>query len=707
LSFRHPIPDDRPLAGPKEMRMTRRFPFLAAALVAAPLLATGIPGDPPATSSGDLDLAAIESSVAGALDREADPCDDFYRFACGNWIDAVELPADQPIWVRSFSVIHEQNRELLRELIEDAAKDPGDDPDRGRVGRTYAACMDEAAIEKAGLAPLAPWLAKIDAAPDRAALFALGAELQQINVGAFFSIGVDGDFKEPQTVVAHFAQGGMGLPERDYYLSDDEKQVAIREAYRAYVAKMLGLLGAPEEQAQQEADAVVAFETQLAEASRSAEQMREYDKLHNRLNAAGLVKLAPGLPWKATFAALGDAQLEAINVMTPEFFEALDKTVAEAPIETLRAYLRVQLGSATAALLPDEVYQASFDFFDRTLTGQQEPQPRWKRCVSATEAAVGQALGRLYVAERFTGRSKEIVLSMIGDITDAFAAGLPGLDWMDEPTRKAAIGKKEALRFRIGYPNAWRDYSSLAMDGGHFANVVAARRFESERQIEKVGKPLDRDDWSWNPQVVNAGYDPLRNDHTYPAGILQPPFFHKDYPAPMNYGAIGYVIGHELTHGFDDQGRKFDAGGHLTDWWTPASVEKFEERAQCVADAYDTFEVEPGIHVNGELTLGENIADIGGLKESWNAFQAWKARQTKPVEGLAGLTADQLFFVSAAQVWCTDVAPEYSRMLVQVDPHSPSDARVLRTMQNQPSFARAFSCEEGAPMNPTAKCEVW
>jgi endothelin-converting enzyme/putative endopeptidase len=685
-------------------RFTTTLSLLA--LVAAPALAGK--GDPPAPTGGELAADAIAASVTGALDPAADPCDDFYRYACGSWLESTELPADRPIWTRSFSSIDEANRQLLRTLIESAAAAPGDDPDRKRVGDFYAACMDEPAIEAAGLAPLRPWLAKIDAAQDARSLFVLAGELQRLPLAPFFTIDVDGDFKEPTTVVAHVAQGGLGMPERDYYLAEEGAKAELRAAYRTHVAKMFELLGAPAEKAAADADAVLAFETALARASRPAEQMRIYDQLHHRLNADGLAKLAPGLPWPEWFAAAGRADLQAINVMTPEFFEALGKEIPAAELATLRAYLRYSLVTGVANLLPDGIYQEHFDFYGRKLSGQQQPQPRWKRCVNATENAVGQAVGRLYVAERFTGDSKRVAQEMIDDILDSFEASLPGLEWMDEATRKAAVEKRSTLTFRIGYPDAWRDYSKLEIARtSHFGNSVAASGFEFARRLAKVGKPIDRDDWDWNPQIVNAGYHPLRNDHTYPAGILQPPFFHKDFPAAMNYGAIGYVIGHELTHGFDDQGRKFDAQGRLSDWWTPAAVEGFEERAACIRDQYSGYEIEPGVAVNGELTLGENIADNGGLKQAWAAFQRYKAEHPGEARGVGDLSADQLFFVAAAQVWCTESSAEFERMLVATDPHSPGVFRVRGPLVNHPGFAATFQCKAGSPMNPEQKCSVW
>lgn len=688
--------------------MTRTLVRSAAALAlaAAPLLAgPKVPADAPA--GADLAPAAIAASVAASMDPQADPCADFYRYACGGWLDQVELPADESEWVRSFSVIHERNRELLRELIEQAAADPAGDPDRQRVGDFYGACMDEGAIEAAGLAPVAPWLAKIDAAPDAAALFALAGELATIQARAFFDAEVFADLKDPKTQVVHFSQGGLGLPERDYYVSEAEDKVALRSQYVAHVARMLELSGLPADEAAARAGEVLAFETALARGSRTIEQLRKVEELHHRLDAAGLEQLAPLLPWERFFAAAGRADLSAINVMTPEFFVTLEREVRGAPPALLRAYLRYHLLTDTATLLPARVYEAHFDFYGRTLAGQQEPQPRWKRCISATEQAMGESLGKLYVARAFTGRSKEIATAMIGDIADAFAESLPGLAWMDEATRRAALAKKRALGMRMGYPDAWRDYSNLAISrASHFANALAARRFEAARLLAQVGTPVDRKEWPLEAQEVNASYAPLQNIFTYPAGVLQPPFFHKDFPDAMNLGGIGYVMGHELTHGFDDQGSKFDADGALTDWWTKASLDAFAARTACIRDQYGAYEVEPGVKVNGELTLGENIADNGGLKQAWQVLQQ---RQLERGEGpkVAGLTEDQLFFVAAAQVWCTEATPEAERLQVQTDPHSPSRFRVVGPMVNHPGFAATFACPAGAPMNPAEKCAVW
>ena len=680
---------------------------LALALGAPPLAAAApkVAGDAPAGT--DLSAQAIAASVRASMDPKADPCQDFYRYACGGWLDQVELPADETEWVRSFSVIHERNRELLRELVEDAAAHPAGDPDRQRVGDFYGACLDEGAIETAGLAPLASWLARIDAAADAPALFALAGELHTLAASPFFDVEVFEDLKDPRTQVAHFSQGGLGLPERDYYVSEADDKKELRAKYQTHVARMLELSGVPAAAAAARASEILAFETALARGSRPIERMRKVEDLHHRLDAAGLGQLAPHLPWERFYRGLGRVDLVAINVQTPEFFVTLEQEIGAAPLDTLRAYLRYELLTATAALLPARFYDQHFDFYGRTLAGQQEAQPRWKRCITATEKAMGEAVGKLYVARAFAGASKQLATDMIGEIVDAFAASLAGLDWMDDATRQAALVKKGTLGKRIGYPDRWRDYSKLAISrASHFANAVAARQFESARQMALVGQPVDRKEWPLDAQEVNASYAPLQNTFTYPAGILQPPFFHKDYPLAMNLGGIGYVMGHELTHGFDDQGRKFDAAGVLTDWWTSGSVAAFERRADCIRAQYGAYEVEPGVKLNGELTAGENIADNGGLKQAWAVLQA-KQRARGEAAKVAGLSEDQLFFVAAAQVWCTEATPEVVRLQVQTDPHSPSQFRVMGPMVNHPGFAQAFACPAGTPMNPKEKCEVW
>jgi putative endopeptidase len=652
---------------------------------------------------------AYATDVLSAMDRSADPCTDFYRYACGGWLDATKLPADQSRWARSFSVIHERNRELVRDILEKAAADaPAGDSERTKIGRYYGACMDEAAIEKAGAEPLKPLLAKAAAADGPAAALALAGELQRDDVNAFFRLNVYPDFKHPGTDILLVAQGGLGLPDRDYYTSDDPKQKAIRAAYETHVGRMLELLGESAEAASADAARVVAFETKLAEASRTRTEMRDVEKLYHKIDRAGLQELTPDLPWERFFTAVGHPAIVDVNVATPEFFTALNAQMKSADPATLHAYLTWHVVHAAADRLSKAFVDEDFAFYGKTLSGQQQLEPRWKRCVDATENALGEAVGKVYVEDNFPGTSKQVAQEMIRDIEASFEANLPKIDWMDDTTRARARDKEHAIRNKIGFPDEWRDYSKMTVGRDSYnANALAAAAFETDRQLVKVGGPVDKGEWRMLPQTVNASYNPLFNEISFPAGILQPPFFNKDFPAAMNYGGIGAVVGHELTHGFDDQGRKFDPTGEMREWWEPEVSAKFQTRAQCVSDAYSAFEVEPGLHVNGDLTLGENIADLGGVKESFAAYKAWEQRHGVPPAAVPGLTDDQLFFVAFGQVWCAVTAPEAARVRVKVDPHSPPQFRAVGPLANNPDFATAFHCAAGTPMNPAQRCEVW
>jgi predicted metalloendopeptidase len=642
------------------------------------------------------------------MDLSADPCEDFYRYACGGWLDSTERPPDQSSWSRSFNVVRERNREAVREILEQAGSDPGNDPDRKRIGHYYASCMDEAAIEEAAWKPLEPIFEEIATVEDADSLLAVTAALHRRGIGALFDVEVIPDFANPDINIAFWIQGGLGMPDRDYYVSDDPTKQALLAEYERHVARMFGLLGESEKTAQAHAAEVLAFETELAEASRDRAAMRQVETLYNKMDAEGLEALTPQLPWDTFLRATGYEDIVDISVATPEFFEALEGLVARTEPHVLQTYLRWHALNGTANLLSREFVDANFDFFGKKVAGQAEIKPRWKRCVSATQAGLGEAVGKLYVDRMFAGSSKEIALEMIGDIKAAFEASLPGLPWMDETTRERAVEKLHAMGFKIGYPDQWRDYSTMVITpGDYFGNSMAGVEFEYDRQMSKVGHPVDRKEWQMTPQMVNAYNNPLMNEMVYPAGILQPPFFHRDFPAAMNYGAIGGGIGHELTHGFDDQGRKFDSRGRLREWWEPEVAEKFMTQAQCVDDFYSNYEVEPGAAVNGSLTLGENIADIGGLKQSHAAYKLWEARHGTPEPLLEKVTDEQLLFVSWGQIWCTLMSPEHARLQVTTDPHSPARFRVMGPMAHVPAFAEAFGCDVGAPMHPREKCVVW
>lgn len=647
----------------------------------------------------------VAAEVMAAMDGSADPCTDFYQYACGGWMQSTELPADKPLFVRSFSAITDRNQELVKQLLEDAAANPGDDPDRQRIGHLFGSCMDEAAVEKAGITPIAPHLEKVAAVKTTKDAFAMAGELSAMGAAEpFISMGAYPDFKNPSTNVLIVEQGGLGLPDRDFYL--EERHKPVLEAYTGHVERMFVLAGIGAEQAKTDAAAVVAFETSLAQISMPAAELRDLQKNYHKIDIKGLKALDRRIPWKAYFQALGRPDIVQANVQTPDFVKGMGKLVRKATPDVMRAYLRWHLLSGTADRLNNAFVQERFTFRS-AITGQREMQPRWKRCVNHTSSAFGQLIGKLYADKAFAGDSKQIALNMIQDVEASFERNLPGLTWMDDATRAAAQAKAKMVTNKIGYPDKWRDFSGVKTSPDNFfANTENANRFNHDFHIAKADKPVDKAEWFMSPSTVNAYYNPTWNEMVFPAGILQPPFFDAEYPLAMNYGAIGMVMGHELSHGFDDQGRKFTGEGVMKEWWAPEVAAKFEAQAKCVVDQYASFEVQPGVNVNGELTLGENIADLGGMKQTYEAYKKRTAEnpETSPVEGL---TPEQLLFVAYGQAWCTKSTPEVEKMRVTVDPHSPPRFRVNGAVMNTPAFWEAFSCTEGTPMHPKNACEVW
>ncbi len=653
--------------------------------------------------------ASAAESVAAVMDSSVDPCNDFYQYACGSWLAATKLPADQSRWARSFSVIHEENQEVVRSILEQAAAEPAaKDADWTRMGTFYGSCMDEDAIETAGAAPLAPMLEEIDQVSGVPSAMRVAAELQAHGASPFFDIETEPDFKDPDLMIAFFSQGGLGLPDRDYYVKDDAESRKLLADYQAHVAKMLELLGEDSKAAADAAARVVSLETRLAKMSRTRTEMRDMEKIYHRVDLTGLKKLAPDVPWNAFLDTMGAPNVKDISVTVPEFFQGLDTLLGETDAATLRDYLRWHLVDSSANLLPKAFVNEHFAFFGRRLSGQKEQQPRWKRCVDGTDRGLGEIVGRYFVEKRFPGESKATARELINDVEGAFAADLDSLGWMDAETRERALEKLHAVTNKVGYPDHWRDYSALTLEpGDYYGNAIAVREFEVHRQLAKVGGPVDRSEWHMTPAMVNAYYNPLANEMVFPAGILQAPFFSKDYPMAMNFGGIGMVMGHELTHGFDDQGRKFNDKGQLVQWWNPDVVQRFTERTKCLVNLYDSYEVEPGVHLKGALTLGENIADFGGIKLAHMAFEKWLTAHPEAATGLDGLTPDQLFFVAFAQTWCTKSTPEIKKMLATVDPHSASRFRVNGPLSNLPAFAQAFSCAPGTPMHREDACSVW
>ncbi|MEQ1570408.1 MAG: M13 family metallopeptidase, partial [Myxococcota bacterium] len=672
------------------------------------------PPPPPAFTLEVPAPGTFGATVYDALDPSADPCNDFYQFACGGWVAKNPLPADRPISVRGFTEIEDRNEAALRQVLDAAAA--SSDPSKQKLGAFWKSCNDEAAVEAKGAAPMAPYfdaiekVLKKDKKKNRAQLMALVGQLQADGFGPFLSTFVDGDAKNPSTVILQLYQGGTGLPERDYYTEAQFKD--IRDQYQKHVQKMFELSGWSVVEATEAADLVVAFETELARVQWTPEQLRDSTLTYNKLDRAGLEKITPGLDWSLFFTAVGTPALTQINVATPSFFEGLGKLVAATPAPVLRRYLEWQVISGSAPHLSKAFVDESFGFYGKTLAGMQEQRPRWKRCVEAADGALGDLLAADYVAAAFPGDSKPVSVDMIQRIEGAFEAGLPNLGWMDDATRARAIEKARAVTNKIGYPNQWRTYGFEVRGDDLYGNVRRASRATNDYWLAKVEKPVDPDTWLMTAPTVNAYYNPSANEIVFPAGILQPPFFSVEYPKAYNFGAIGMVMGHELTHGFDDEGRKYDGKGMLTEWWAPEVVQKFEVAAKCVQDKYETFPIlpaegdKPAVHVKGELTMGENIADIGGLRLAHRAYQKWVA-DNGPEAPVAGLNGEQMLFVAMAQGWCSNAAPEFQRMLAETDPHSPPKWRVNGPMSMLPEFHAAFACEPGEPMRPDATCEVW
>jgi predicted metalloendopeptidase len=662
------------------------------------------PGSAPvAPATGARATAAPD--VLAALDPGVSPCDDFYQYACGGWLKRTELPADQTRWGRAFSVINERNRDVLRGILEGPA--PASATEQAKMHDYYRACMDEDAIERAGTRPLAPLLAEIDRVDSTRALVALAGQMHRLGAGVLFGMRVGNDYKDPEKTILHLGQGGLGMPDRDYYLKDDEKSVAIRVDYEKHVAAMLGLSGLGKADAAAAAAKIVAFETELARVSLPRAELRDPEKVYHKLDLGGLKTLAPGLDWDAFLLSTGGAGVTDINVAVPGFVSGLEAILGRTPPETTRAYLRWHLVHDLVEHLPRAFVEEDFRFFGQRLRGQKELKARWKRCVDATDDALGELLGQAFVERQFPGDSKTIALGMIQGIEAAFAAALPDLRWMDPATRERAMEKMRAIGNKIGYPDAWRDYAKLQVTPvGFFDNGLAAKRFEHDRELAQVGQPVDRKEWRMTPPTVNAYYNPLFNEMAFPAGILQPPFFDRGFPMAMNFGGIGMVMGHELTHGFDDSGRKFDARGRMIEWWEPEVARRFETAAQCVDDLYASYEPQPGLKLNGKLTLGENLADLGGIRQAYRAYREW-AKTNGPEAGVEGLSGDQLFFVAFAQTWCSLITPEEERVRVTTDSHSPARFRVNGPVSNFPAFAAVFACSEGSPMRRANPCEVW
>ena len=645
-----------------------------------------------------------------AIDKNASPCVDFYQYANGGWLAANPIPASFSVWGTD-SLLSEKNRDVMHEVLEAAAKNTNapKGSNEQKVGDFYAACMAEDQINAAGLKPLQPELARINAIKDTKGVQAEVAHLHTFGLGTLFRHGSTQDAKNSAEVTFEVLQGGLGLPDRDYYFKDDEKSKNIRAEYLKHVARMFELMGDKPEQAAAEAQTIMSIETKLAEASMTRVERRDPQKTYHRMTAAELQKLTPNFNWADYFKTAGITQKTDINVAQPKFFEEVNRQLASTPVADWKTYLRWHLINVAADDLAKPFDDENFNFKGRILTGATEQLPRWKRCVAATDNVLGEAMGEVYVKKAFPPEAKKRALDMVQNLIVALRSDIGTLAWMNDATRKQAIAKLETLIRKIGYPDKWRDYSALQIDRtSYLTNDMHAGEFETRRDLRKIGQPVDKLEWQMTPPTVNAYYNPQINEIVFPAGILQWPFFDPAADDAFNYGAMGSVIGHEMTHGFDDQGAQFDAEGNLKNWWTEADLKNFKERAACVIKQFSDFEVEKGLHMNGDLVVGESIADLGGLVIAYAAWQKSLEGKPRPADQ-NGWTPEQQFFLSYAYSWATNVRAERARLLAQTDPHPLPKFRVNGPLANFPAFAAAFGCKAGDPMvrDEKERCQIW
>ncbi|HZQ44275.1 MAG TPA: M13 family metallopeptidase [Acidobacteriaceae bacterium] len=667
------------------------------------------PGSPATATAPVTHYLPAPAFDLSAINKAADPCTDFYKFACGNFAVEHPIPADQTE-VDQFYLLYNVNTQELNGILTKFS-DPANQKtsNQQKIGDYYAACMNTGLINQKQMAPIQPLFDQIDKV-SKHGLASLAGELQREGVDVFFGFGEMQDFHDSTKQIAVADQGGIGLPERDYYTRTGDKDVKLRQQYVDHITKMLTFAGETPEQAATDAKNILAFETELAKASLTVTDQRDPQKVYHPTTLADFEKTElSNVPFASFLEAIHAPEVTSLNDASPAFFPAMVQAVSNADMQTLRAYLKYHTMTTFASDLPDNIDDENFNFYGRTLSGQPQQRPRWKRCSTGVDHALGEALGQVYVSEYFAGDSKEKTLQMVHDIEAAMNQDLDNITWMSPETREKAKAKLHAVADKIGYPEKWRDYSKLEVSRTDaLGNLERANAFENDRQLNKIGKPVDKQEWGMTPPTVNAYYNPSMNDINFPAGILQPAFYDPHADLATNYGHIGAVIGHELTHGFDDQGSQFGPTGNLSDWWTDADKKNFEARTGCLVNQYSSYVAVDDLHVNGKLTLGENTADNGGLLLAYMAYLARAKKDGIDInKKVNGFTGPQRFYIAFGQNWCENSRPEMVREQVQTDPHSPDHFRANGAIVNQPGFAAAFGCKEGQPMTPAKNCRVW
>ncbi|MEA2721017.1 MAG: putative endopeptidase [Candidatus Eremiobacteraeota bacterium] len=679
----------------------------AAALTA--LVATTLPSLAAGARAASEPASATAPALdPAAIDRTCKACDDFYQYATGGWRKSTSIPAGHPSW-GSFDELAQRNREALHSILDEAAnaRNALAGSDTQKLGTFYRACMDEPGIERAGTAPIDPLLGMVASISDVPSLATRIAALQNAGVNDGLDFGSEPDSKDSSLTIATIGLGGLGLPDRDYYLKDDERTAKIRTAYHAYVAAQLQNLGDDTTSAASEADTVIALETTLAKATPTRVELRDPKFSYHPTPVSALPQIGAHVPWSAFFAQFGAPRFDTVDVSIPAFVTAYDGQLTATPLPVWKTYLRFHVADSYASSLPKRFADAAFAFRSGVLYGVKEQLPRWQRCSTATDASLRTPMGKAYVAQNFPPAAKARAKELVDNLRSVLHDDIGTLDWMGPQTKTRAARKLDAFVEKIGYPDTWLDYSTLtvAENQPYAALVRHVREWNRARDAERIGTPTDRTLWGMTPPAVNAYYNPQNNEIVFPAGILQPPFFNATADDAVNYGAIGAVIGHEMTHGFDDQGRQFDEKGNLADWWTPQDASAFEQRAQCVVDQYGALESLPGVRMNGKLVQGEAIADLGGTTIAFKAFR--RTAQYRAHRKIAGYTPEQRFFLAYAQVWRSLQTDEYTRRLAVLDTHPQDRLRVIGTLSNMPEFRSAFHCAASAPMVRKNRCRIW